>query len=84
MAHLVQIGNSRGIRIPKSIIEQAQLDGKELKLQVVEEGLLIISSKHPRADWELTINSALAAYGEEPIDEDWLDASLTEDEEIEW
>ena len=33
MAHLVKIGNSQGIRIPKPLVEQAQLEGKELKLQ---------------------------------------------------
>jgi len=29
MAHLVRIGNSQGIRIPKAFIEQAHLEGKE-------------------------------------------------------
>ncbi len=41
MAHLIRIGNSQGIRIPKPLIELAQLEGKELQLRLVEGGLLI-------------------------------------------
>lgn len=41
MTTLIRIGNSQGLRIPKAIIEQAQLDEKELTLKVVEDGLLI-------------------------------------------
>ena len=49
MAHLIKIGNSQGIRIPKPLIEQAQLQGKELKFQLVAGGLLITPESAPRA-----------------------------------
>ena len=52
MTHLVKIGNSQGIRIPKPLVEQAQLEGKELKLQLVSNGLLISPEKQARAGWE--------------------------------
>ncbi len=29
MTTLIRIGNSQGVRIPKAIVEQAQLEGKE-------------------------------------------------------
>ena len=47
---LVQIGNSRGIRLPKTIIAEAQLrDEVELK---AEPGRIVISSaKKPREGW---------------------------------
>ena len=45
MANLVKIGNSQGIRIPKALIEQAHLEDKELKLQIVKDGLLVSPSK---------------------------------------
>ena len=48
MTHLVKIGNSHGIRIPKPLIEQACLDGRELKLQLVDNGLLISPEKAVR------------------------------------
>ena len=49
MAHIVKIGNSQGIRIPKPLVEQAQLEGKELKLQLVKNGLLISPERQARA-----------------------------------
>jgi len=84
MVHLVKIGNSQGIRIPKPIIEQAQLVGKELKLEVVKEGLLIAPKRAPREGWEQAINKALETHGTEIVDNDWLDANLTMDEDLEW
>lgn len=47
---LIQIGNSRGIRIPKPLIEQAKL-GDEVELRVVERGLLVKASGAPRSNW---------------------------------
>ena len=52
MTTLIRIGNSQGVRIPKAIIEQAQLSDKDLELKVVDEGLLIQSVKKPRQDWK--------------------------------
>ena len=34
MASLIKIGNSQGVRIPKLLIEQAQLENRELSLEV--------------------------------------------------
>jgi len=48
---LVQIGNSKGIRIPKSFIEQYHLDG-EIELIPSKSGLLITASLKPRDGWE--------------------------------
>jgi len=57
--HLIQIDNSRGIKIPKSFIEQYQLSG-EIELIPSKSGLLIKSSLKPRHGWEdLFKNSAL-------------------------
>lgn len=84
MTHLVKIGNSHGIRIPKPLIEQAHLEGKELKLQVVDDGLLITPSTMAREGWKESIESVIATHGVEEIDNEWLDATLTSDEELEW
>ena len=84
MAHLVKIGNSRGIRIPKPLVEQAQLEGRELKLQVVSNGLLVTPSKRAREGWKESIEATIAVHGVEAIDNEWLDATLTSDEELEW
>ena len=47
---LVRIGNSRGIRIPKPLLEEAGLDD-EVTLTVTEQGLVIESVNNPRAGW---------------------------------
>ena len=52
MAHLIKIGNSQGIRIPQTLIQQAHLENQELTLQVVENGLLIKPIKNARIGWE--------------------------------
>ena len=49
-ATLVRIGNSRGIRIPKGLIEQASLEG-ELELEVVEGALLVRKARTSREGW---------------------------------
>ncbi len=85
MPKLIRIGNSRGIRIPKTLIEQAGLEEKELELTVVEEGLLIRPISHyVRQDWEVRIREAVQTYGEEESDSEWLDAPLTDDEAWDW
>ena len=84
MAHLVKIGNSQGIRIPKPLIEQASLEGKELKLQVVKDGLLISPERGIRKGWKEAIEQTIAARGHEPLDEKWLDFPLASDDELEW
>ena len=84
MTHLVKIGNSQGIRIPKPLVEQAQLEGRELKLKVVSNGLLVTPNKRAREGWKESIEAAIATHGVEAIDSEWLDATLTSDEELEW
>jgi antitoxin MazE len=48
---IVRIGNSRGLRLPKALIEEAALtDDVELR---VEPGRLIVQSvREPRVGWE--------------------------------
>jgi len=84
MAHLIKIGNSLGVRIPKPLIQQAHLEGKELDIQVVNQGILVSPSKQPRDGWESAIALALEKHGNETIDTDWLDAPLSSGDELEW
>lgn len=84
MAQLVKIGNSKGIRIPKALIEQAHLEGKELKFQLLNDGLLIVPEKNIRDGWKDTIEQTINAIGQEPIDTDWLDFPINTDDDLEW
>ena len=84
MTHLVKIGNSHGIRIPKPLIEQACLDGRELKLQLVDNGLLISPEKAVREGWKEAIEQQVLARGHDSLDEEWLGLSLDSDDALEW
>jgi len=58
----VRIGNSRGIRIPRSVIEQANL-GDEVELIVHDHEVVLKSTRDPRAGWDEAFKKALAKMG---------------------
>ena len=85
MPSLIRIGNSRGIRIPKTLIQQAGLADKELEFSVIEDGLLIKPvRRRPRQGWEQLIREALQTHGDEDVDSEWLNAPLIDDSDWEW
>lgn len=84
MAYLIKIGNSQGIRIPKPLIEQASLEGKELKLQIVNNGILVAPKKGVREGWKEAIEKFIDVQGHEPRDREWLDPPLASDDDLDW
>jgi len=61
MAMLTKIGNSQGIRIPKPIIKQANLENVEIEFEVVKDGLLLKPiKKSVRENWKENIQKTLA------------------------
>lgn len=75
MAELIKIGNSKGVRIPKALIEQAGLEGRDLEFEVVRDGLLIKLARPPRHGWAEAVEAALE-QGEIDYDDAWLEADL--------
>jgi antitoxin MazE len=78
---IVKIGNSQGVRIPKTLIEQAGL-GEEIEVLVKKNGLLLRAHKAPRAGWAEAF-AALSRQGDDLV----LDPptrSRWDDEEWEW
>lgn len=62
---IVRIGNSRGIRVPKGLLEQAQLPD-EVELQA-EPGRLVVRAAHgPRAGWAAAAK-AMHARGDDQL-----------------
>jgi len=49
-AKLVQIGNSRGVRLPKPMIEEAGLND-HVDIRVKEGSIIITSNLKPRIGW---------------------------------
>lgn len=84
MTTLIRIGNSQGVRIPKAIIEQTQLNDKELEFKIIDDGLLIQPLKKPRQGWKKQFEKVQLVDNANEIDKEWLDAPLVEDEEWEW
>ena len=49
-AKIVKIGNSKGVRIPKALLEQVGLED-EVLLEATNDSIVIRSSREPRSDW---------------------------------
>jgi len=62
---LIRIGNSRGVRLPKPVIEEAGLE-EQVELQVRGGAVVIRSRRRPRSGW------AEAARRMRDLDEDRL------------
>jgi antitoxin MazE len=63
-AELVRIGNSRGVRIPKPLIEQCGL-GDMVELRVENDCLVISPERQPRQGWEEAFRAAGPAEHDE-------------------
>lgn len=48
---LVKVGNSKGIRIPNSILKQCSID-ENIELEVINKSIIIKSLKTPRFGWD--------------------------------
>ena len=76
---VVKIGNSRGIRIPRTLLEQAGLTD-EVEMTVKGDSLIIRPARAPRQDWEAQF-AGMAEHGDDRL----LDESApTQWDEGEW
>jgi len=76
---IIKIGNSRGIRIPKLLIEQAGI-GTEVEIAVEQDQLVVRSTSSPRHGWDAQFR-AMAEHGDDRL----LDTPvLTEWDSSEW
>ena len=48
--NIIKVGNSKGLRLPKSIIDEYQID-KTVELKLKEGYIEIRPKKKPRSDW---------------------------------
>ena len=84
-ARIIRIGNSRGIRIPKALLEEAGFDA-DVELEAKRGQITIrAAQRHPRAGWEEQARRMHQA-GDDFIP-GWTDApspTRFDDEEWEW
>jgi antitoxin MazE len=69
---LIQIGNSKGVRLPKSLIEQAGLRD-DVEIELGGGQIVLRAPKSARAGWDEAFAKAVALHGQD-ADSDWLDA----------
>ena len=79
--HLIKIGNSHGIRIPKWLLEQVGLAG-EVEVEAQSGQLIIRPVQSPRQGWDAQFQAMAAARDDHMLDGETL--SLTEWEIKEW
>ena len=76
---VVKIGNSRGIRIPRTVLEQAGLTD-EVEMTVEGNKLIIQAFRHPRQDWEVRFIDMANRSDDQLLDE----TSSTQWDEEDW
>ena len=76
---IVEIDNSQGIHIPKSLLEQIGISGA-VEIEVQGDRIVIRAAQKPGAGWE----EAFAKMAEQHDDVLLDDVTTTEWEELEW
>jgi antitoxin MazE len=82
-ASIVRIGNSRGIRIPKAVLEQTQLKG-EVELEVRDRQILIHAVTKPRHDWDRKFRIMAEKGDDKLLDSEAISLTSWDKEEWEW
>ena len=80
---IVRIGNSRGIRIPKPLLEQCRLRD-EVELEIQTDGLLIRGVAEPRSGWDDAFRHMREHGDDTLVDEGYLAATHWDLTEWEW
>ena len=78
-ARIVRIGNSRGIRIPKAVLEQANV-GEEVQIEAGTNEIVIRPARVPRQGWDEAFRR-MSERGDDVLDDQ---ASLTAFDDTEW
>lgn len=79
---LIAIGNSRGIRIPKPLIEQCGLND-EVELDVRDKSIIIHSTRTARAGWDKAF-AQMARLKDDTLIQGDSKPSRWDSEEWEW
>ena len=82
-ASIIRIGNSRGIRIPKVVLEQTQLKG-EVELEVRDRQIVIRAVKKPRQDWDRKFRIMAEKGDDKLLDGEAIGPTSFDKEEWQW
>ncbi|RAJ95873.1 antitoxin MazE [Larkinella arboricola] len=77
-----KIGNSQGILLPRTVLQQAGIEGA-VDIEIAEGALILRAiKKHPRDGWEAAFDEAIQA-GDQP-DDDLLEGTSNQFDQTEW
>lgn len=79
---IVRIGNSKGIRIPKLLLDQTDF-GNEVELELQENRIVIRSAKSSRHGWEEQFEM-MAEKGDDRLLDEEVQLSSWDEEDWEW
>ena len=80
---IIRIGNSQGVRIPKSLLDQSGLMD-EVDLEVEDGKIVLRAPENPRAGWEEAFALMHERGDDVLLDGDQLGSSSWDEEEWEW
>jgi len=76
---IIRIGNSKGLRIPKAILEQCGMK-KAVDLRVEDHTLIITPCEEGRAGWEKKFQLMAENKDDDLLDANFMEHSWDEDE----
>jgi len=83
LARIIRIGNSRGIRLPKSMLQQCEF-GATVELSV-EQGVLVVRPvSAPRIGWDEAFQAMAEAGDDTLLDPDAPMGTAWDEQEWEW
>jgi antitoxin MazE len=80
---VIRIGNSRGIRIPKIVLEQCHLRD-EVEIEVVNDHLIVRPATKPRSGWAETFREMHERREDMLLDQESLALSQWDKTEWQW
>jgi antitoxin MazE len=80
---IVRIGNSQGIRIPKSLLHQCHLEGP-LEIEVQGNQLVVRAVSRPRHDWDEAFRAMHDRQDDHLVDAEAASSPQWDQDEWEW
>ena len=81
--NIVRIGNSKGVRLPKSVLEQCHLKDS-VEIEVEGDAVIIRSAHVPRAGWSEAFSEMSEHLDDKLLDEDTASATQWDRNEWRW
>ena len=80
---IIRIGNSQGIRIPRTILDQIQLS-TDVEMEIDNEQLIIRRAQQPRQGWDEAFRRMATAGDDQGLADIPNTSTRWDDEEWQW